>query len=117
MQQSEITIQITLDEEKMPETIRWQAPDGGVADWQEAKGVLLNLWDGQDKSALRIDLWTKKMMVDEMADFFYQSFMGMADTYNRATRNAALAKEMKAFAKTFHKKAIDALNEEMKREG
>jgi hypothetical protein len=49
-----------------------------------------------------------------MADFFYQSIMGMADTYNRATRNVALANEMKAFAKTFHKKAMDALNEEMK---
>ena len=116
MHQSEINIQITLDDEKMPETIRWQAPDGGVDGWQDAKGMLLNLWDGQEKSALRIDLWTKKMMVDEMADFFYQSMMGMADTYNRATRNTALANEMKAYAKTFHKKAIDALNEEMKKQ-
>jgi gliding motility-associated protein GldC len=114
MHQSEINIQITLDDEKMPETIRWQAPDGGVEGWQDAKGMLLNLWDGQEKTALRIDLWTKKMMVDEMADFFYQSMMGMADTYHRATRNAALSNEMKGFAKTFHKKAMDALNEEMK---
>jgi len=116
MHQSDINIQITLDEEKMPESIRWQAPDGGVEGWQDAKGMLLNLWDGQEKSALRIDLWTKKMMVDEMADFFYQSMMGMADTYNRATRNTSLANEMKAYAKTFHQKAIDALNEEMKKE-
>ena len=54
MHQSDINIQITLDEEKMPETIRWQAPDGGVEGWQEAKGMLLNLWDGQEKHALRI---------------------------------------------------------------
>ena len=116
MHQSEINIQITLDDEKMPETIRWKAPDGGVEEWQDAKGMLLNLWDGQEKNSLRIDLWTKKMMVDEMADFFYQSMMGMADTYNRATRNTALANEMKSFAKTFHQKAIDALNEEMKKD-
>ena len=111
MHQSDITIRISLDEEKMPESIHWQAPDGGVEGMQEAKGMLLGLWDGQEKNALRIDLWTKKMMVDEMADFFYQNIMGMADTYARATRNTALATEMKAFAKSFHKKAVDALNE------
>ncbi len=114
MHQSHINIEIALDDEKMPETIHWHAPDGGVEGMQEAKGMLLGLWDGQEKSALRIDLWTKKMMVDEMADFFYQSMMGMADTYHRATRNAALANEMKAFAKTFHTKAVDAMNEDLK---
>lgn len=110
MHHSDINIRIALDEEKMPETIHWSAPDGGVEGLQEAKGMLLGLWDGQEKGALRIDLWTKKMMVDEMADFFYQSMMGMADTYHRATRNTALANEMKDFAKSFHKKAMEALS-------
>jgi hypothetical protein len=32
-----------------------------------------------EKAALRIDLWTKDMMVDEMADFFYQTLMTMAE--------------------------------------
>ena len=109
---SSINIQVELDEEKMPETIEWNAPGGGVEDNQQAKGVLLSLWDGQEKSALRIDLWTKKMMVDEMNDFFYQTFFGMADTYARATRNGDLAKEIKEFAKAFHKKANDMLNQE-----
>lgn len=106
---SQINIQIELAEDKMPETIQWTAPDGGVPDWQHAKAVLLGLWDGNEKSALRIDLWTSKMMVDEMNDFFYQTFFGMADTYLRATRNAELSAEMKEFAKTFLKKASDAL--------
>jgi len=56
---------------------------------------------------LRIDLWTKDMMVDEMADFFYQTFMGMADSYNRATHNAELVNDMKTFAKDFYKKFKD----------
>ena len=109
---SNINIQIELDEEKMPETIEWSAPDGGVDNFQQAKGLLLGLWDGQEKSALRIDLWTKKMMVDEMNDFFYQTFFGLADTYARATRNDELSKEIKEFAKSFHKKATDMLNAE-----
>ena len=106
---STINIQVELAEDKMPESIQWTAPDGGVADWQKAKAVLLGLWDGDEKSALRIDLWTSKMMVDEMNDFFYQTLYGMADTYLRATRNEELANEMKDFAKNFLKKASDAL--------
>ena len=109
---SQINIQIELAEDKMPEAIQWTAPDGGVAEWQKAKAILLGLWDGEEKSALRIDLWTGKMMVDEMNDFFYQTFFGMADTYLRATRNGELAEEMKEFAKSFLKKATEAIEAE-----
>jgi gliding motility-associated protein GldC len=109
---STINIQVDLDDEKMPEIIEWSAPDGGVDELQKAKAVLLGLWDGEQKSALRIDLWTKKMMVDEMNDFFYQTFFGMADTYLRATKNADLSNELKEFAKAFHKKATAALEQE-----
>jgi len=109
---SNINIQIELDEDKMPESIEWTAPDGGIDEFQKAKGLLLGLWDGEEKSALRIDLWTKKMMVDEMNDFYYQTFFGMADTYVRATKNGALANEIKEFAKSFLKKATEALEKE-----
>ena len=109
MMTSDINIKIVLDEEKMPETIMWNAPDGGVDGDQKAKAFMLGLWDGETKSALRIDLWTKNMKVDEMNDFFFQSIMGMADTFLRATRNEALSNEMKEFAQSFHRKAVDAL--------
>jgi gliding motility-associated protein GldC len=69
---------------------------------------MLAFWDAADKSALRIDLWTKDMMVDEMADFYYQTFMGMADTFIRATQDQVLAGEMKDFAKSFYKKFRDS---------
>lgn len=109
---STINIYVALDADRLPESIEWTAPDGGVDDVQKAKGMLLGMWDGDEKLALRIDLWTKKMMVDEMNDFFFQSFAGMADTYLRATKNEALAKEIKTFANTFHKKAMEALEKE-----
>ena len=72
--------------------------------------MMLAFWDAADKSALSIDLWTKDMMVDEMADFFYQTFMTMADTYNRATHHDELVAAMKQFAKDFYKKFLRKTN-------
>jgi len=105
---SDIIIKVRLDEEKMPGEIEWMAPDGGVAEPQKAKALLLGLWDGAEKTAIRIDLWTQSMEIGEMNDFFYQTFYGMAETYTRATRNTALAQELKTFAKEFLKKASEA---------
>ena len=101
---SSITIDVELDENRVPQNIQWQATESTAAEPQNAKAMMLAFWDGADKSALRIDLWTQKMMVDEMADFFYQTYMTMADTYERATRQKELVDEMKSFAKSFLEK-------------
>jgi cell division FtsZ-interacting protein ZapD len=42
--------------------------------------------------------------VDEMADFFFQTMMSMADTYGRATRQTDLVNDMKRFAQEFYAK-------------
>lgn len=105
MSKHTININVHLDQEKMPEHMDWSATGSNSEDPQAAKGMLLSLWDGNEKTALRIDLWTKKMMVDEMNDFFYQTLMTMADTYTRATRNEDLSEDMKAFARDFKAKA------------
>lgn len=104
MQQSTIAIDVHLDNNKVPEQITWSADNSSAAAAQKAKAMMLSFWDGADKTALRIDLWTKDMMVDEMADFFYQTMMGMADTYDRATHNHELVNDMRTFAKDFYKK-------------
>ena len=104
MQQSQINIEIALDDNKVPQEISWSASDSTADTSQPAKAMMLAFWDGTDKSALRIDLWTKEMMVDEMADFYYQTLMGMADTYLRATQEQELVDDMKNFAKDFYKK-------------
>lgn len=104
MQTSTIKIDVQLDSEKVPQQIVWEASDSTADMAQRAKAMMLSFWDGTDKTALRIDLWTKEMMVDEMADFFYQTFMTMADTYHRATRQNELVEDIKAFAKTFYTK-------------
>ncbi|HLX90270.1 MAG TPA: gliding motility protein GldC [Puia sp.] len=104
MQQSSIHINVGLDANKVPQQINWSATDSTAETGREAKAMMLSFWDGADKSALRIDLWTKDMMVDEMADFFYQTFMTMAESYERATKNAELAADIQQFAAGFYRK-------------
>lgn len=101
---STITIDVHLNENKVPENISWKASESTIEDAQKAKAMMLAFWDGAEKTALRIDLWTKDMMVDEMADFFYQTFMTMADTYDRATQHKEVVDDMKKFAHEFYHK-------------
>lgn len=102
MNKSTIIIDVMTDENRVPASIEWRATDTSVENAQKAKAFMLSVWDGAEKSALRIDLWTKEMMVDEMADFFYQTMMTMADTYGRATKYTDQVEEIKAFAKKFY---------------
>ena len=108
MTQSTIAIDVTLDDQKIPHQILWNASQSSSEEKQDAKAIMISFWDGKERAALRIDLWTKEMMVDEMADFYYQTFMGMADTFIRATQDQVLANEMKDFAKSFYKKFRDS---------
>jgi len=104
MATSSINIDVTLDKDRVPEEIRWNASDSSTEQARRAKAMMLAFWDGADKSALRIDLWTKDMMIDEMADFFYQTMMTMADTWQRATQDPVQVNDMKRFAEDFYKK-------------
>jgi gliding motility-associated protein GldC len=107
MNKSTITIEVFLDEKRVPEAIAWNASDTTAENAQQAKAMMMAFWDGEEKTALRIDLWTKDMMMDEMADFFYQTMMTMADTYGRAIKYADMVDEMKKFAADFYTKFRD----------
>ena len=71
---SNINIQVEVDENHVPESLNWTAEDGGVKD-EEAKAMLLSIWDSKQQETLRIDLWTKDMPVDEMKKFFHQTLV------------------------------------------
>ena len=106
MTESNINIKVQLDAAKVPQQISWSASESSAEEPQKAKALCLAFWDSMEKSALRIDLWTKDMMVDEMADFYFQMFVTMADTFERATKHSELTNDIKAFAKRFHEKFI-----------
>lgn len=102
---SEIAFQIHLDENNIPDKMEWRATDAQNNQWQENQAVMLAIWDSEEQNALRIDLWTKEMKVDEMNYFFFQTLMTMADTYQTATQNEELARKMKGFAEYFAEKS------------
>ncbi|MFN2456984.1 MAG: gliding motility protein GldC [Chitinophagaceae bacterium] len=104
MAKSSIIIDVELDEARVPQSIQWHATESTVHAPQHAKAMMVGFWDSSEKTALRIDLWTQKMMIDEMADFYYQTFMTMADTFERATKEKELVDEMRRFAKDFYSK-------------
>jgi gliding motility-associated protein GldC len=104
MKQSTIKIDVLLDPNKVPEQISWTASDSNADMAQKAKAMCVAFWDGADKTAMRIDLWTKDMMMDEMADFYYQMMMTMADTFKRATQQQELSDDIKKFAEAFFEK-------------
>ena len=100
---SEISINVSLDENKIPEKLEWSAPDGGV-DNAGAKALLLSVWDHQAKESLRIDLWTKDMPLDEMKLFFFQTLSAMSDTFERATGDEKMSATMRDFCDYFAEK-------------
>ena len=53
MKETNVTINVTLDENNIPEKIIWSAPDGGVSDFP-AKAMLLSLWDSNNLSLIHI---------------------------------------------------------------
>lgn len=100
---SEIKFLINLDENRVPEKLQWTAQDGGV-NAEEAKAIMLSIWDSKQQETLRIDLWTKDMPVDEMKKFFHQTLVAMSDTFQRATNDERMADTMKDFCDYFAEK-------------
>jgi gliding motility-associated protein GldC len=66
--------------------------------------MMLSVWDGKDQNALRIDLWTKEMSIEEMKIFFHQTLMTMADTFEKATGEKNICEDMRDYCMHFAEK-------------
>ncbi|MEO0572105.1 MAG: gliding motility protein GldC [Bacteroidota bacterium] len=97
---SEIRLRVGLDENRVPEELCWSAEDGGIEN-EEAKAMLLSVWDSKNKESLKIDLWTKDMPVDEMKLFFHQTLVTLSDTFMKATQDEKMTATMKDFCEYF----------------
>ena len=104
MNQSTIKIDVLLDPDKVPEQISWTASDSTADMAQKAKAMCVAFWDGADKTALRIDLWTKDMPVDEMKRFFYETLQTMGDSFLRATGETNIVEDLRDYCAHFAEK-------------
>ena len=93
---SRITIDVTTDENQVPVAMEWTAEDGGVMN-QPASAMALSMWSAKEYAAMRMDLWTKDMSVEEMRSFVVQTMMTLADTYERSTSDKDHAKAIRGF--------------------
>ena len=100
---SEIRLKVGLDENRVPEKLTWSAEDGGIKN-EDAKAMLLSVWDSNNKESLKIDLWTKDMPVDEMKIFFHQTLISLSDTFMKATQDEKMTATMKDFCDYFAEK-------------
>jgi gliding motility-associated protein GldC len=104
---SQIRIDVKLDKENLPVVIEWDADDAGFEGKEPAKALMLSLFDGMQQNAMRIDLWTSDMTIDEMNYFMFQNLATMADSFEKATGNKELADELRDFVHHFgHKTGI-----------
>ena len=100
---SEIKFTIELDENKIPEKLKWDAKDGGISN-EDTKAFLISVWDSKQKETLKMDLWTKDMPVDEMKVFFHQTLVSLSDTFMKATQDEKMTATMKDFCDYFAEK-------------
>ncbi|MEY8848022.1 gliding motility protein GldC [Psychroserpens sp. XS_ASV72] len=100
---STIELTVELDENRVPEKLHWTAEDGGISK-EEAKAMMLAVWDSKAQETLRIDLWTKDMPVDEMKVFFHQTLVEMSKTFHRATQDEKMSATMMDFCDYFAEK-------------
>ena len=103
---SDIRLSVTRDDDAIQD-IAWMADDAPEPGEQHAKAMFLALWDADARNALRIDLWTRDLTVDDMNDFLFQTLLTLGDTYAKATGDKALMSDIKIFAREFAQKASE----------
>jgi gliding motility-associated protein GldC len=100
---SEISIKVGLNENSLPIKMQWNASDGGI-EKAPAKAMMLSLWDEAEKNTMKIDLWTKDMSIEEMKQFFHQTLVTMADTFEKATGETNICEDLRDYCFHFAEK-------------
>lgn len=107
---SKIEVNVGTNENNVPVRMLWSAEDGKI-DNKEAMAMFLSLWDPKDKNTMKIDLWTKDMSIEEMKQFFHQTLLTMADTFQSATGEKNISEDLRDYCYHFAEK-MDILPEE-----
>ena len=100
MSESKLTFDLELDENNVPKNIVMNSTDKQAVNIN-LKSLMIAGWDAKTKETLRVDLWTKDMMVNEMFIMYHQTLMSMANTLEKSTGHDKLAGALKDYCDFF----------------
>ena len=103
VRKSTINIEVGLNANNLPLDMRWSSTDGSV-DKQQARAMMRSLWDPNEHNTMKIDLWTKEMSIEEMKQFFHQTLLTMADTFEKATGETKITEDLRDYCYHFAEK-------------
>lgn len=103
VKKSHIGIEVGLNANNLPLEMHWSASDGGMEN-APAGAMFLSLWNPEDKNTMKIDLWTKDMSIEEMKQFFHQTLLTMADTFEKATGETLITEDLRDYCYHFAEK-------------
>lgn len=108
--QSTIDIKVGLNANNLPLQMNWSASDTNSV-LTPAKAMFLSFWNPDDNNTMKIDLWTKDMSIEEMKQFFHQTLLTMADTFEKATGETLISEDLRDYCYHFAEK-MEILPEE-----
>ena len=100
MSNSKLIFDLELDVNNVPQRITMNSSDK-QADDVHLKSLMVAGWDSKTKETLRVDLWTKDMMVNEMFIMYHQTLMSMANTLEKSTGHDRLAGALRDYCEFF----------------
>ena len=100
---NDVMVRVGLDENQLPEKIRWSATDANKE--SDAKATFISFWDDSLQQTLSLQLWVKDFTVDEMKKFVHQSVVLLTDTLEKATGKDSLITDMRDFTDYFAEKS------------
>lgn len=107
---SDISIEVGLNSNNLPLQIDWSASDTGNQK-QRAAAMFLGFWNPELKETMKVDLWVKDLSVEEMKQFFHQTLLTMADTFEKATGEKNITDDLRDYCYHFAEK-MEILPEE-----
>ncbi|MDC3133820.1 gliding motility protein GldC [Bacteroidota bacterium] len=103
LKKEKFSIDVLMDENLIPEDLQWNSSQGNGQS-EKASAALIYLWNAQKNETFSLDLWTKKMSIEEMNKMMFQTIMTLANSYEKATSEDQLANAMRDFGEFFGEK-------------
>ena len=96
--QKDIRLTVQLDNDRLVDSIHWEATDKPADASPQIKCFSLAIWDQEQRGTLRLDMWDKNMTMDEMNQFVVQAIGGLSELLANATGNEETGRKIAQFA-------------------